>query len=377
MKKLLAMLMVLVMLFSVVTVFTGCDSDSSYSEEEEDDEDKADKDDKGNGDKDDDSADAEKDLPASAEEAVIYCIDGFCNGKKENMKGSVPSEVWDYYEREGYSYQIIYDNYDAWYADYLSYFEDGFHVDATVTATEPATEDLKAEVVADLTERLDLDTSKLTAVVVPQGTMKNGSQEESLTGAVICYDGVWYWCDEGENGKWVFVMENAIQQNIDLMGNACGSDNVSGEGGCEVGDYYPYTDVITLSADGVSGVTTTQTDRVAVFNFWGTWCGPCLNELPHFDKAATEYADQIYVFAIHSTAGSENVSEFIASNYPDSNIYFALEQDSNDPYYTEMGGQGYYPYTVVVNANGVITHKFTGAIDYDTLSNAIEEALNN
>ncbi|MES3018742.1 MAG: TlpA disulfide reductase family protein [Bacteroidota bacterium] len=33
-------------------------------------------------------------------------------------------------------------------------------------------------------------------------------------------------------------------------------------------------------------------DTTYVVNFWATWCGPCLKEMPHFEKLQAEFADQ-------------------------------------------------------------------------------------
>jgi thiol-disulfide isomerase/thioredoxin len=35
-------------------------------------------------------------------------------------------------------------------------------------------------------------------------------------------------------------------------------------------------------------VLTTSTDRIQVFNFWATWCAPCVKEIPLFEKLNQE-----------------------------------------------------------------------------------------
>lgn len=36
----------------------------------------------------------------------------------------------------------------------------------------------------------------------------------------------------------------------------------------------------------------TQSDSVYVVNFWATWCGPCVTELPAFNRVARRYASR-------------------------------------------------------------------------------------
>nr|WP_294782170.1 TlpA disulfide reductase family protein [uncultured Flavobacterium sp.] len=33
-------------------------------------------------------------------------------------------------------------------------------------------------------------------------------------------------------------------------------------------------------------------DSIYVVNFWATWCAPCIKELPHFEKLATEHKSE-------------------------------------------------------------------------------------
>src|SRR5210317_554187 len=33
-------------------------------------------------------------------------------------------------------------------------------------------------------------------------------------------------------------------------------------------------------------------DTLYVYNFWATWCGPCIKEMPHFEKVNEDYSDR-------------------------------------------------------------------------------------
>jgi thiol-disulfide isomerase/thioredoxin len=37
---------------------------------------------------------------------------------------------------------------------------------------------------------------------------------------------------------------------------------------------------------------TSKSDTLYVINFWATWCKPCVEELPYFEKINAEYKDQ-------------------------------------------------------------------------------------
>ena len=114
--------------------------------------------------------------------------------------------------------------------------------------------------------------------------------------------------------------------------------------------------------------------KLTIINFWGTWCTPCVNELPHFEKIAEEYSDTVDVIAIHSSISKETAPEYIGKYYKDSAMMFSWDggEGFNGEYYTALGGRGTYPYTVVLDENGIIVEIFLSSVTYEDLKNAVE-----
>lgn len=53
--------------------------------------------------------------------------------------------------------------------------------------------------------------------------------------------------------------------------------------------------------------------KVVLIEFWGTWCGACLKELPHVRELYTKYREQgLEVIIIHSTSEAENMAGYLA-----------------------------------------------------------------
>ena len=152
--------------------------------------------------------------------------------------------------------------------------------------------------------------------------------------------------------------------------------------GTEIGDMCYEADLPIVTPDGVSQqtISPTQTGKITIINFWGTWCTPCVKELPYFDQIANEYKDDVTVVAIHSSASKETSPEYVKGHYPDSKIVFANDiPDENDAfngkYYLNLGGSGAYPYTVIIDQDGVIQQIFVKALHYEDLKNAVENII--
>ena len=152
--------------------------------------------------------------------------------------------------------------------------------------------------------------------------------------------------------------------------------------GTEIGDMCYGADLPIVTADGVSidTINPAKTGKITIINFWGTWCTPCVKELPYFDQIASEYKDTVTVVAVHSSASRETSPEYVKNHYPNSSLVFANDiPDENDTfngkYYLNLGGSGAYPYTVVIDENGVIQQIFVKALHYEDLKNAVDTIL--
>lgn len=162
----------------------------------------------------------------------------------------------------------------------------------------------------------------------------------------------------------------------DSSTNSTPSDNVQAEQGNEIGDLCYGADLEIIEPDGVTSQTINpiETGKLTIINFWGTWCTPCVNELPYFDRIASEYKDSVAVIAIHTNMVSDTAPEYIGNYYPDSDITFARDSEG-EGYYSALGGRGTYPYTVVLDENGVVVEIFFSSLKYEDLKEVVVEQL--
>ena len=111
--------------------------------------------------------------------------------------------------------------------------------------------------------------------------------------------------------------------------------------------------------------------QATVLNLWATWCGPCVKELPHFDRLAREHADDVAVLAIHSDLITDDVMEYL-SHY-DYSMPFAV--DETGEVIASLGGSTMLPQTIVLDRYGVVIYNQVGSMTYEGLTELAEAAL--
>lgn len=149
--------------------------------------------------------------------------------------------------------------------------------------------------------------------------------------------------------------------------------------GTEIGDMCYGYGLEVFDKNGLTGekADPTKTGKITIINFWGTWCTPCVKELPYFDRIASEYGESVSVIAVHTAMAFDPAAEYVGKYYDSSAIVFAKDYtvDNTEGYYSSLGGRGTYPYTVILDSNGVISKVHLSAVSHDELKADVEDLL--
>ena len=103
--------------------------------------------------------------------------------------------------------------------------------------------------------------------------------------------------------------------------------------------------------------------KPTVINFWATWCGGCVTEMPVFQRIWEKYGAEVNVLAVHSAEVTDPIGELIEKN----GYTFRFALDENDRMIPALGGSTALPQTVVLDREGRIVYNRIGAVDDETL----------
>lgn len=129
--------------------------------------------------------------------------------------------------------------------------------------------------------------------------------------------------------------------------------------GLEVGNTAPDFELKLLT-----GEMTKLSDyrgKKVMLNFWATWCPPCKAEMPEMQQFYEATKDEVAILAVNMDPQND-----VAGFVKDMGITFPILLDEKNEV-----NQNYQiisiPTTFFIDENGVITHKFIGAMTLDDM----------
>ncbi len=113
--------------------------------------------------------------------------------------------------------------------------------------------------------------------------------------------------------------------------------------------------------------------KPAVINYFASWCPPCKQELPHFQKAYDTYKDQISFIFLDALDGQRETLETVKA--------FIRDFPFTGPVYYDEGLIAYIfqttslPTTVFINADGTLANGYLGYVSESVLQQNLDMLL--
>src|SRR5581483_10280852 len=109
--------------------------------------------------------------------------------------------------------------------------------------------------------------------------------------------------------------------------------------------------------------------KPVVINFWASWCPPCTDELPYFERLAHDYGDRVVIVTVSNEAG-DTARDYLRRH----NLDLPLSEDPAGKVFSAYALPP-IPGTVVLDPDGRVEYISAGGLSWEELQGAVDKAL--
>lgn len=97
--------------------------------------------------------------------------------------------------------------------------------------------------------------------------------------------------------------------------------------------------------------------KYVLIDFWGTWCGPCIEEMPKVKSYQEKYVDKLTILGVNQGDTKDKIAKFITPNNYTWTHLMDGKGDANFVFKFNVAG---FPTKFIIDPEGKILHRFVG-----------------